>query len=154
MLEVENDFVWAQPGEQVQYLGIFLSVTPQIVDINEHILMSVDDIASATKGLRYQSMSIIGRVLTLKSLINSKLVYKWLHYPTPSDIVFTKMHTLYYDYVWEGRHRMPMKLMEYPVEKGGFNMVNIIRQNFSLKLQWISKTLRNAEDKAFWEMYL
>ena len=153
-LEVENDFVWAQPGEQVQYLGIFLSAMPQIVDVNEHVSMCAEDIASATKGLRYQNMSIIGCVLTLKALVNSKLVYKWLNYPTPSDIVFKTINNLFYDYVRGGRHRMSMKVMEYPVEKGGFNMVNVVWQNFSLKLQWISRILQNAEEKAFWELYL
>ena len=117
-------------------------------------MLNASDIVTATQGLRYQDLSIIGRILVLKSLISSKLVYKFLHYPLPNDDVLKWLHTVYYDFVWRGRHRMSASDMIQPLEKGGFNMLNVYYQCQSLQFQWLSKTLRNINEKAVWEHYL
>ena len=125
-----------------------------MTDILEEILINARDVLSATQGLRYQHLSIIGKILTLKTLVNSKLVYKLLHYPTPDNKILSAINKLYYDYVWEGSHRIASKFMEQPVEKVGCNMLNIFNHEKALKFQWLSKTLQNVEDKAFWEIHL
>ena len=153
-IDVSTDFLWATPGEKVRYLGIFLSAfSPHgnSIEFNPDVCMDASDIVSIVKGLRYQRLSIIGKILILKSLIASKLVYKFLHYPTPNARTMQWLNKLYFDFIWEGRHRISAHEMIQPLEKGGFNMLDVFIQQQSLQFNWLAKTLSNVNEKALWE---
>ena len=153
-LQVDNDFVWSKPGEMIKYLGIFMSPLYNPDDPCIELLFSVNEFLNDTLNLRYQHLSIIGRILVLKSLVSSKLVYKFLHYPTPMDKIFKHINQMFYKFVWEGTHHINAKQMIQPIGKRGFNMLNVVFQQQSLQFHWLSKTLHNANEKAIWEHYL
>ena len=154
IISIPNDFVWLKAGEKTKYLGIFVSDKYYLQENECVLILNASDIVTATQGLCYQDLSIIGRILILKSLIGSKLVYKFLHYPLPEDEVLKWLHKVYFDFVWRGRHRMSASDMVQPLEKGGFNMLSVHYQCQALQFQWLSKTLRNSNEKAVWEHYL
>ena len=154
VLNILTDFVWLNPQDKTKYLGILVSAKYSKNQENHNLLLTASDIATATSGLRSQSLSLIGKILVLKSLVGSKIVYKFLHYPVPSRNELHWLNKLYYDFVWRGRHRISAEQMIQPVEKGGFNMFNVFFQYYSLQFQWLSKTLHNANEKALWEQYL
>ena len=154
LIASSEEFVWLSSGDKTKYLGIFISDQYYLQDNECVLLLNANDIATVTQGLRYQGLSIIGRILILKSLINSKLVYKFLHYPLPENGTLKCINNVYFDFVWRGRHRILAKDMIQPIEKGGFNMVNVHYQCEALQFQWLSKTLLNMEERAIWEHYL
>ena len=149
-----KDFVWLSQDEKLRYLGILLTGEGHSGLVENVLLLSTCDIVKATQGLRYQHVSLIGKVLLLRSLINSKIVYKLLHYPSPHIIILKKLDKLFYDYIWRGRHRINKACMEQPVVRGGLNMINVFDQNFSLKCRWLAQALQESVDKAFWEIHL
>ena len=94
-LQVNNDFVWSKPGEMTKYLGIFMSLLYNPENPCIELLFTITDLINATLNLQYQHLSIIGKILVLKSLVSSKLVYKFLHYPTPTEEVFQYINKVF-----------------------------------------------------------
>ena len=112
-------------------------------------------IQECAQGLRYGNRTIIGQILVLKSLFISKYVYKFTHYPRPTDQCLKRFNKELFDFVWqESRHKLNQTDMYKPLEQGGFNMIDIVTQQFCLQLRWIVRTLHNANNKQFWEHYL
>ena len=92
-LNSDHNFVWAEPGIPVQYLGVGVSpsFTPAMIDAQfdmDHVR-----ITQILQKCRYQSYSTIGRVLLLKMLIASRLVYKFLYLPSPSPALIKWLTT-------------------------------------------------------------
>ena len=154
LASTSEEFVWLNSGDKIKYLGIFVSDKYHLKDNECLLLLNSNDIANITHGLRYQNLSLIGRILILKSLVSSKLVYKFLHYPLPEQDTLKWINKVYFDFVWRGRHRISAEDMIQPVEKGGFNMLNVFYECEALQFQWLSKTLTNVEERAVWEHYL
>ena len=126
----------------MRYLGIDVSASPDELVKMDVFNFSRMDIRIALFGLRYQKISVIGRILLLKSLVASKMVYKFLHCPLPEKKTFKKINSLMYDYVWDyGRHKLNTHAMEQPLNKGGFNMLNIFLQAKLLQYNWLNKAM-------------
>ena len=141
-LDTTENYVWTKPDETVRYLGIDVSASPDSLARKDIFNFSHMDIRMALYGLRYQKVSIIGRILLIKSLVASKLVYKLLHFPLPNNAIFKKINNLFYEYVWDyGRHKLNVRVMEQPLNKGGFNMLNIGTHAKALQYNWLNKAM-------------
>ena len=146
-------FEWLKQDEYFTYLGLKLRIQGEFASANfvdHHKLVS-----QATAGMRYAYRGLIGRILIVKSLVASKFVYRFNLLPTPPPVFFKRMDKTYYDYVWDdGRHRISKKIMEQPMENGGFNMLNVKYQENSLKLIWIQRLLADSASKYFWQEHI
>ena len=97
--------------------------------------------------------TLIGRILVVKSLIASKLVYPFLLSPSPPKAELQKAHSLCNNYVWNnGVHHVPFDRLKQSVSHGGLNMHDVRRQEMSLKLSWITKLLNSLHQ--FWKVHL
>ena len=98
---------------------------------------------------------ISGRILQIKALVASKLVYLLQLIPSPDADWFTKMEWLMVNHVWDqGRHHISKAKMITPKGKDGFNMLDIRLQNTSLKLRWIDQLLAYRINITFSSAYI
>ena len=90
----------------------------------------------------------------LKTMLASCFVYKLSLLPTPPKSVLQELDVLYYDFLWEGHgHRIKKQTMELDIEHGGFRMLNVYIQEFSLKFVWL-KRLIDGDSIFFWQHQL
>ena len=102
-----------------------------------------------------QATSLSGRILQIKTLVASKFVYKFMLLPTPHPQFLHKLDTEYHDYIWQGgRHKLNKPALCLPKSKGGFNMLNVSRQELSLKLGWINRFLKDTECLSLTQYFL
>ena len=153
--EDSRGFIYSAPDTCVTYLGVGVSPSQRRDLIDFQFAMTQSSLQDILSKCRYQSYSTIGRILLLKSLIASRLVYKFLYLPSPSPKVLNSIHQNYSDFAWGGgRHRMSQKNVQQPVLKGGLNMLNVFFQNRSLKYKWLHVLLQDHVIKPFWIQYL
>ena len=157
MVTVEDSrgFTYSEPDACVTYLGVGVSPSQHRELIDSQFFMTKAILKDIFSKCHYQTYSTIGRILLLKSLVASRLVYKFLYLPSPSPEVLQSINRIYSDFVWGGgRHRMNQIHAQQPLDKGGLNMLNVEFQNKSLKYKWINVLLQEPDTKSFWILYL
>ena len=141
------------PIESVSYLGIPVGGLANAVD--HHFLIDQVYVHQILQSCRYQSLSLIGRILLLKNLVASRFVYKFQLLPSPSKGVLQHMNKMYHEYVWEGcHHRLSKNVLQQPIQRGGLNMLNVEFQNLSLKWKWLNILLNPPSIKPFWIVHI
>jgi len=94
-----------------------------------------------------RSITPVGRVAVLKSLILSKIVHLWILLPHPPDHYMSELQNLCFNFVWNGKNdKINRKCSIKPVKKGGLNIPNVKKYAIALKLSWIKK-LKQTQHK-------
>ena len=94
-----------------------------------------------------RTITPIGRIAVLKSLVLSKLIHLWILLPDPPDLFIQNLQKLCFQFVWGGnRDRISRKTAIKTVKQGGVNVPDIQKYIHALKLQWIRK-LKTATHK-------
>ena len=146
-------FKWLRISDLFSYLGISFSVHAQgtLQGIWSNFSKNPRFVEEALAGTQYVHSGLLGRICCLKALVASKLVYKFSLAPSPHKDFLRFMDRLFYDYIWNsGRHRISKKIMQQSIENGGFNMLNIVFQENSLKLIWLQRLLNTEANCVFW----
>ena len=87
-----------------------------------------------------RSITPLGRVAVLKSLILSKLTFLWLLLPNPPDNFTKDLQKQCYKFVWKDQQdRISRKTVINSIKNGGLGVPDIRVFMTSLKLTWIRK---------------
>ena len=137
------------------YLGTWLGQNVQSSNILQRNFQLNDSLLlDALKLLPVKTLSLSGRILQVKALAASQFVYKFMLLPSPSKKFLASLDKLYFDYIWEGRHKMSKEKMCLPRTQGGFNMLNVYIQEQSLKLSWMNRFLCDTSCITYTQNYL
>ena len=120
----------------------------------ENFSCSEFQIKTFVANLRYSHNTIIGSILLLKSLVTSRFIYKLILLPMPP--LFLKfLQNLYYTFIWNYKNpRIARTTMEQDFSKGGFRMLNVVYQNYSLKFIWLHRLLNTNMQLCFWQFQI
>lgn len=100
-----------------------------------------------------RSTTPIGKVVVLKSLILSKLIYLWIMLPNPPDDLIDKLQKKCYEFVWEGkRDKIKRSTATHHTRQGGINLPDIKAYIQALKLTWIKRIFN--KNSAKWKFVL
>ena len=95
-----------------------------------------------------RSNTPIGRVVVLKSLILSKLIYLWIMLPNPPDDLIESLQKKCFDFVWSGKKdKIKRSISVYHTKDGGLNIPNIKKYIHALKLTWIKRICNDTPGK-------
>ncbi len=87
-----------------------------------------------------RTITPLGRVAILKSLILSKLIHLWILLPDPPDNFVKDLQKICFQFVWNGKQdRIARKTTIKDVKSGGLNIPDIKTYILALKLTWIKK---------------
>ena len=81
----------------------------------------------------------LGRVATLKSLILSKLIHLWILLPDPPDNFVKYLQKICFQFVWNGKQDRIARKTTIKDVKSGLNIPDIKTYILALKLTWIKK---------------
>ena len=127
-------------------------------DLSDMADINLKDKFSETKKLidiwMKRTITPIGKIAILKSLILSKLTYLWILLPNPPQHIIDKIQELCYKFVWsDKRDKIKRTLVIHSMEEGGLGLPHIVTQIKSLKLTWLKKyfqscnTIQNSKPK-------
>ena len=145
-----SSFTWLQE-KHFNYLGVDVSLQSEmgtnslgyLVPRIQQRLIERDD----------SKCSILGRILLVKSLIASMLIYPLSLIQSPPTADLKYIQKMCNDFVWShGTHYIKRELMYLNIDQGGFNMFSIAAQEFSLKLSWVVRLLQ--PEHQFWKIHL
>ena len=99
-----------------------------------------------------RSITPLGRVAILKSLILSKLIYLWLLLPNPPEKLQQELQNMCFNFVWNNkRDKIKRTVSVRNVNEGGIGIPSVKALILSLKISWMKKLY---EDKKWYTILL
>ena len=100
-----------------------------------------------------RSTTPIGKVVVLKSLVLSKLIYLWIMLPNPPEDLIDELQKKCFDFVWQGKKdKIKRSTSVYHTKMGGMNIPDIKAYIDSLKLTWFRRLFKESSGK--WKFIL
>ena len=151
-----RQYKWLKRGQYFTYLGLKLGLDEKGCMIGgDDFLDSRSKLDLAVAAMPYSFTSVLGKILQVKTLLASKMVYFLTLLPSPYLHTLWALDRYYYAFVWQGGcHRVAKETMQLDVSRGGFNMLNVYLQECSLKFVWLHRTFTNEQDPLLWQQYI
>lgn len=139
------DMCWNPPKFKV--LGIWLNNNLENLDD-----LNFQDKYYETKRLfniwAKRIVTPLGRIVILKSIILSKLIYLWIMLPNPPDKQIEKLQKECYKFIWDNKvDKIKRTVAVRRIKDGGLNIPDLKIYIITLKLNWIRKILNNNAAK-------
>ena len=100
---------------------------------------------------KFRRLSLLAKVLILKSLITSQLVYILSPIQSSPEAI-KEINTFFYNFLWNGKgDKIKRNVMTNDYSQGGLKMIDILSFNKSLKATWIKKYL-DTENGGSWKI--
>ena len=124
-------------SDPISVLGIKITS-----DDEEAIRLNYDPIMDKMKGIfkswSNRSLSLMGKILVVNTLVASLFVHKMMVLPTINRKRCEGIHREIEKFLWNGRRpKIQLKMLQASKECGGANLVNLQWKDISLKISWI-----------------
>ena len=126
------------------FLGIEFSVDlDQIPKMNfDKKIVKLKSILTAWKR---RSLTPIGKINIIKSLLISQLNYLFITLPNPPEKYITMINSLLFDFLWNGKcHKIKTDVIIQNFADGGLKMIDVYAFIHSLKLGWIRRLFMSS----------
>ena len=133
-------------NEPIKVLGIWIDHNEdECAKINYEKLINKSRAILAQWSKR--SLSLIGKIEIVNSLIESLFVYKMYVLPTIPLGIVKQMENMVNTFLWKGRPKISMEILQASKESGGMRLMNLNKKDKAVKLSWIN-LLKNDSDLA------
>ena len=142
-----KDLNWT--NEPISVLGIDVHETDEkSSELNYEKI--VKNAAGILKRWGNRSLSLIGKVLVINTMIASLFVYPMMALTRIKDKVINKMDGMFREFIWNGKKsKIALNILKLPIDCGGCNLVDLKQKDKALKISWV-KVLQ--EDKTMAEI--
>lgn len=144
-LYVQEDLEWVFGG-YFTYLGIDFSQDLEGMvkrNYEEKIKLMKSQISLWLK----RSLTVLGRITVVKSLLISKLNYLFLSLPNPPYNVMKEIESFLHKFIWAGKpDKISRNQLSQPYHLGGAKMLNIHLHAQSLKSSWMRRLFAGSLD--------
>ena len=131
-------------------MGVWISTNPTI-SINENYREKLEKIRSCLTCWEYRRQTLLGKIVVLKSLIASQLVYMLSTLPTNQQAL-DEINNIFYKFLWDGKgDKIERSIMLCDYESGGFRMLDLNSLNKALNLSWVKKYF-NENNSGKWNL--
>ena len=133
-----KNFQWR--NKKVKALGVWFA-TDQDMVISLNYTEKLTKIKSILGCWKFRRLSLIGKIVVLKSLVASQLVYVFSPLQTNHEVI-KEINKLFFNFLWNDKGdkiKRAVMINDYP--SGGLKMIDVISFNKSLKASWIKKYL-------------
>ena len=138
-----DQFAWS--NTDITVLGVTIS-HEDIVERNYKEMPK--KIRSILNAWGNRSLSLLGKVQIVNSLVASLFVYKMMVLPTIPDKIVKNVDNMIREFLWEGKKaKIAYKILQNPKKEGGLNLVNLRNKDKALKTSW-PKILKQEEQYA------
>ena len=137
-------------SRRIKILGIVFSADKhEMIRINyENVIKKIENIMGSWHS---RSLSIIGKIVVINTLVISQLVYCFSSMYTPDEIVFKKIDKIIKNYIWEGKPaKIKYEMLKQQQTKGGVKLCDIRAKNAAIKTKWFKKAIAK---NSIWSNY-
>lgn len=116
---------------------------------NENLDNCIEKMENVLKIWQGRQLSLIGKIVILKSLAISKLIYVVSSEHVPTNYI-TKIQDIIQKFLWSnGPSKIKLKVLQQPVKDGGLKAPNFEHQIIALRTMWIKRLL--SESNSNWK---
>ena len=142
-----KSFQWQ--NKKVKALGVWLS-TDQDMAISLNYTEKLTKIKYILGCWKFRRLSLVGKIVVLKSLVASQLVYVFSPLQTNHEVI-KEINKPFFNFLWNDESdkiKRAVMINDYP--NGGLKMIDVVSFNKSLKASWITKYL-DSENSSKWK---
>ena len=145
----ESNFKW--PEKKVKVLGVWISTDP-ITTLNINYNEKVEKIRNILNCWKHRRLSLIGKILVIKSLLASHLTYILAPLATNQNTI-REINDIFYDFLWNKKgDKIKRTVLINDYDKGGLKMIDLTLFNKSMKSTWIQKYL-DTSNRGKWKEF-
>jgi exonuclease III len=125
--------------DYVKMLGINISRNKEeIIELNYKPIL--DKIEHTLTWWQYKGLSIHGKIVVLKTLVISKLIYALSVIPSPPKKTLEDLQKKLYEFVWDGKgDKIKRDTLIGDYIDGGYRMPDLITYSQALKVAWLKR---------------
>ena len=121
-----------------------LGISYDVTDLNSITFLNIEpklqEIETLIRMWRNRNLTLIGKITLIKSLFISKFIHILLSLPTPSEILFNKIESLFESFLWNGKpHKFRKQILERITDEGGLHYPNIRSIDATMKVSWFKR---------------
>ena len=132
--------------DSVKCLGIYVGEDKKEIDILNWE-NKIEKIRNILNMWRMRNLTYYGKVIIVKILAASQIVYTATAAHTPIAVIKT-LNKLLYNFIWNSKkEKIKRSVCINSATKGGLNMIDLESKVRSLKLSWIRKYFFNPESQ-------
>ncbi len=116
-------------------------------DINKKLDACIANMTNCLKLWQDRQLSLIGKVVILKSLAISKLIYivSSVHIP---QTYMTQIQEIIRNFLWSnGPSKIRQNVIQMPIKDGGIKAPNFDHQMISLRVMWVKRFMSDSNAK-------
>ena len=134
-------------NDSIEVLGVKIDHDDENV-LRMNYQTIVPKVKNVLKSWSSRSLSLLGKVCIVNSLIASLFVYKMMVLPRIPDDIVQQVEASINLFLWNGaRPKIPLHKLQLQKESGGVKLVNLVQKDKSLKIQWV-RILQNDQSLA------
>ena len=137
------------PDEPIKSLGIFFTYDKE-KSVKLNFEVKIEKMKKKMQWWKSRGISVIGKVLLIKSLFISLFIHVFSVLATPPEIM-KKIEVLFFKFLWNGPDKVLRNSTFLNYKQGGLKMINIRLMTKSLRLVWLGRLLNRQS--SFWRVY-
>ena len=151
-LQKSNTKIYTQPdvkwsSDTIRVLGIDIYQNEEVL-IEKNYAKTLNSASATLNQWANRSLSLIGKVNVVNTLIMSLFIYKLFVLPMIPHKLLKKIEQLVSDFIWNGkRPKIALKILQNSKKEGGLGLTNIRNREIAIKATW-PKLLKTESDYA------
>ena len=134
------NFKWVEEGEPLELLGVkIFHDQKRTKSINYE--NKIGEIEKAMSPWTQQSLTPLGRVLLVKSLLLSKFVYLFAVIENPEKSYMARLEALLFKFIWGKKDKIKRRIAKKQFLEGGIGAPDVEAFATALKVTWIKRWL-------------
>ena len=135
--------------EPVRCLGTKLSAKRSEI-VENNFESEIKKIENLIKIWEKRNITPIGKIIVMKLLLISQLVYRFSVLPSPPLNILKHLDNLLYNFLWNNKkHFVEKSVIIGNMTEGGLNMIDIYAREIAIKCSWV-KRLTNTRENINW----
>ena len=123
---------------------ISLGISYDVTDLDKITCLNIEpkllEIEVLIRMWRTRNLTLIGKITLIKSLFISKFIHILLSLPSPSEILFNKIESLFENFLWNGKTpKFRKQILEKTTAEGGLHYPNIRSIDATMKVSWFKR---------------
>ena len=111
----------------------------------------IQQVEKRIKQWEKRSLSPIGKITVIKTLLLPIFNNLWLSLPNPNNAVLNSIKEILYNFLWNKKAKIKKSVVVKQYCEGGLKMINIEAFSYALKVTWIRRLIR---DNCKWQDYI
>ena len=126
-------------------------ISAELTAISERNLEPIiEKIENIVKIWSQGKLTLIGKVIIIKSLLESRLIYRLSVLPSPPIEYLKRIDKMLFSFLWNNKpHKICRYIITQSKEQAGLSMTDIYLKNRALKIAWINRRLTDIDGSIY-----